>query len=181
MPRNDEPAAATEWFLAGGRVMGWLSLVVAAAVAVTALVDGPHVPVALGAVLFAVLAYVALLRPRVGIGGTRLLLRHLYSTQEIPLASIGTVRVGRMFEAMVDGRRYASPAVSRSLRKMIRPQPRDPLQDYADFVEDRVHARIGDAKARGDAAGPVVRRWAWPEIALTAAIVLALLVSILLG
>ena len=179
----------TEWFRGTGSwIWGILAFVVAALIIVLDLVGGGDLAVVAAALLFALLAYVAVLRPRVGVQGGDLVLHHMYSTQRLPVAAVETVTVRRTFQATAGGRRYVSAAVSRSMRGALRRGDRDPARNYADFVEDRVLHHAAEARdlagipARSDQqralADDVRRTWAWPWLAATGVLVVALVVTI---
>jgi hypothetical protein len=170
----------TQWFRAtNGMVWGVLALVIAAAVIVLDVLGGWHPPVVVGAVLFAALTYVAMIRPRVGVRSDELVLDHMFSTMRIPVAAVDSIAVGRTFEARVAGRSYVSAAVSRSVRQALRGQTvsnrglrgggagESPLRpsaaveesagkqhqmSYADFVVERVHASATYARERAGIA-----------------------------
>lgn len=111
----------TQWFRGtNGMVWGTLAFVIAAGVIALDIASGWHPPVGLGGLLFAVLAYVSLIRPRIGVGREELVLDHMFSTVRIPVAAVDSVAVGRTFEARVAGRSYVSAAVNRSLRDALR-------------------------------------------------------------
>jgi len=175
---------SAEWFRATSSwVWGSLAFFAAALVIVTDILAGWHPPVTVAALLFAVVCYVSVVRPRVGVQGGDLILHHMYSTQRLPLDSVDRVMVGRMFKATADGRAYVSSALSRSVRQSLLRSQRDPQKNYADFVEDRILHRAAEARelsVRGTATDRVRRSWAWPWIAVTAALVVLLVVTILL-
>ena len=100
-----------------GLATGIGGLVVAAVAAVLGLtwVDYRYAPVLLSiALLLAVLTYAVVLRPRVGIDGDDLVLRQVFSTTRIPLAAVQEVELRRIAVFHVGGRRYDSPALSRT-------------------------------------------------------------------
>lgn len=183
MPAQDEARVDTQWFHASGRFTGLLAELMALLVIVFGLIEGTPVAVVLGAVLFGLLAYVAMLRPRIGIRGQRLVLRDMIATQELPLASIDSARVGRYFRASVDGKDYTSSAITRSLRQAMRRRPGQSLAEtggnYVDLVEEQVQSSIEIAQASGWERGPVTRTWAWTEIGLIAAVAIAFVVTLL--
>lgn len=180
-----------EWYR-GTSSWVWAALALIAVVVVIGIdiADGWHWPIFFATLLFAVLAYVAILRPRVGIEGGDLVLHHMYSTQRLPVAAVETVSIGRTFEATAGGRHYVSAAVSRSLRAVFKGSGRrDPQANYADFVEERVLLLASDARVQAGVrqdsdeqfalADDVRRTWSWPLIAATVAPAAALAVSLL--
>ncbi len=146
------------------------------------------------AVLFGVLSWTTLIRPDVRIEGDRLLLRHPYSSQSMPLAAIESVRVQRVLEIRIGGKRYVNAAVGRSGRQIIR-DTRQPVEDdrsersYGHHVESKIWDSIQRARSeQGVAPGSsqqeallddVRRTWAWPEIVVSVAAVVAFVVTLL--
>lgn len=180
-----------EWYRGTSSwVWGILALFAAAVVIVLDLLDGWHLAVLAGALLFALLSYVAIIRPRVGVQDGDLVLHHMYSTQRIPVAAVETVSVGRTLEVTAGGRHYISAAVGRTLRQAFKGSgPRDPQKNYADFVEDRVLWHASDARQAAGIqqdspeqfalAEDVRRTWAWPWIGATVVLVVLLVVAVL--
>jgi len=181
-----------EWFRGTSSwVWGALALLAAAIVIVIDGVDGWDLAVIAAALLFAVLSYVAIIRPRVGVEAGDLVLHHMYSTQRLPVAAVETVAIGRTLEATAGGRHYVSAAVGRSLRASFKSNgPRDPQKNYADFVEDRIlhladQARV-EAGIRRESeeqfalAEDVRRTWAWPWVAVTGVLVVLLVLGLVL-
>ena len=181
-----------EWFQTmSSRVWGVLCVALAVVVIVFSLADGAF-PVALGAVVFALLAYASMLRPKVGLTTADLVMRNMYTTVVIPLPAIDTAVVSRTFSARVIDRDYISPALGRTIRQSVRARtrPSDPLNNYADLVEQRIAAKIADARAltgvrQGSTeqvklADAVVRRWSWPELGALGVVVVAFVGSIAL-
>lgn len=184
-----------EWFEAtGNKVWGAIAILFGLAVAVVTTLDHDGSVIVCAFLLFALLAYASMWRPRVGATGETLLLRGMYSTQSIPLASIDSIIITRTFAAHVIGRNYVSSAVGRGLRESVqgKKRPKDgsmPAMGYADLVETRLAALVADARQRhGVAQGSeeqsalaaqIRRTWAWPEMALSVVVALALVISIL--
>lgn len=185
-----------EWFQGtGNRVWGAVSIAFGLAVGLITLIDfvSPAWPIA--GLLFALLAYASMWRPRVGVSADELLLRAMYSTQTIPLAAIDTIVIGRTLAARVVGRNYVSSALGRGQRESMR-GPRRPVDggpprpSYADLVEERLVAKVLDARSRvgveqgsvaqSALAAQIRRTWAWPEVGLSVVVTLALVISILM-
>ena len=172
----DEP---TETFdVTNGRVTGILLLVLCALVVVFSVLEAPAhvaVPLVLGAVFLAVLGWASMLRPRVWLTSRDLVLRTMVETVRLPLEAIEGVAVRRYLAVGVGGKRYACPAVSRSLRRVARSEmrwrpagtfgpfspgasaapaatPQDDPGDlyYPDYVEQQILRRAGEAR---EAAG----------------------------
>lgn len=177
-----------EWFEASGRIGGAVTLALCAIGAVICVVEGADAASVAGIVLFAVLAHVSLLRPRIGTSPDDLIYRRMFSDLIVPLAAISEMRVGRVFEVTVGRRRLVSPAIGRSLRHTVRRAPRDPFKIYADLVEDQTHARMEAARARAgvtigspaqrELVAGVRRTWAWPEIAVALVVLVAFVVTL---
>jgi hypothetical protein len=176
---SEQSPMQVQWFQPSGRATGVVSLVVCAVLAVFCVLGGADLA-AYGVILvFAVLVYLALLRPRVGTSRDDVVYRGMFSDLRIPLAAIDEMRVTRFFVVVVDGRRFISPAVGRTLRRTMQRQDYDPLKVYADFVEDATHSRMAEARARrapGAPVGEIHRSWAVPEIAAAVGAVVLLVV-----
>lgn len=168
-----------------GRFGGVIGIVLAVVVAGIGVVDGGVVEVPWilpTAILVGVLSWTMLLRPRVWVTRDDLVLRQPFSTQVLPLAAIGSLAVGRVLECRVQGKRYVSAAIGRTVREVLRDraQPAGAIAErsYGDFVERRLSELQEKARRRtGDAdPGEVRRIWAWPEIVGTVLPVLVLVV-----
>lgn len=180
----------------GGRIFGVLALVLALVLIVLGLLnrdDGFPMSVVAAALAGAVLAWAAMLRPRVWVTPDDLVLRNMLHTAWIPLVAIEQVAVRQVLVVSAGEKRYVSPAVGRTWRKAI--SSRGPsgatgaaelAASYPDFVEDRISRLAEDARARAGVrllsdeqlalAGGVRRAWAWPEVAaLTASVILLIL------
>lgn len=173
----EKPAEVVERFSpTGGRVSGVLAVVLAVATAVLGAVGSDDVVPSFvaGGALGAVLAWAALLRPRVAAGPTTLYLRNMFETVEVPLAAIDQLIVRQVLAVRVGDRKFVSPAVGRKLRKVLghpgRGQggfgpnvaekvpdefgsatgtPRAATEiDYVDHVEQRLRDLIGEAQQR---------------------------------
>ncbi len=129
--------------------MGVISIMLAIVIAVAAAFSHGSWIVVVVALLFGAAAYAALVRPRVGLTSDSLVMRHMLTTQEVPLASITSVSIARTLVVRTDsGARFVSPALSRSLRRSLRPTQHDPLKNYADLVEDKIQHAVDNARAR---------------------------------
>lgn len=191
-----------EWFRpTSGRVPGVLGLLVAAGMLVLSVRDRQADyagPLAAGALFLAALVWAALLRPRIALTPSTLVLRNMLETVQVPLAAVEQLVVRQVLAVRVGERRFVSPALGKSLRRMVRgsfagdpagaPQPLHAMS-YADFVLARIQQRCDDARAglgirRGSEeqralAGQVERRPAVPEITALAVSGLAFLVTLL--
>ena len=139
-----------------------------------------------GALVFGVLVWAAMLRPRVWATEEDLVLRNMLHTARIPLAAIEQVVVRQVLAVSAGEQRYVSPAIGKSLRQTLKSgSPGEPAtaragdgrrtRRYPDFVEERISRLAEDARAKRGigaalrrAAGARRRRahdrWAWPEI-----------------
>jgi hypothetical protein len=176
----------------GGRILGVLALVMVAAVVVIDLVDREHPfppEVVWGSLFFGSLVWAAMLRPRLWVTTSDLVMRNMASTVRIPLAAIEQIAVRQVVVVRAGEERFVSPAVgkswrqtafNRSGRRESKPgavRPSVPVATpYPDFVDDRLHEVTEEARAKAGitllsdeqlalAAG-VRREWAWLEIAL---------------
>jgi hypothetical protein len=191
-----------EWFRpTSGRLTGGIGVVVALAIVVLALLDLPSggaVSVASGAAFVAVACWVVLLRPRVGLTPTMLVLRSMLATAYLPLTEIESMAVGRVFAVRVDGRRYVSAALGKPLRKVLREASGQPIplsteqvhlatMPYAQYVEARIQQSRLDAGVvrapsdeRVEPVTEVRTERAVPEIVALAVTALVFLVSLVL-
>lgn len=186
---DDQPE---EWFRnSSSGVWGLLAIGAAVAIAVIDAITGWHPVTTAGALLFALVAYAAFLRTKVGISHGDFVLHHLYSTVRFPMAALESVSVGRTLGAYAGGRTYVSGAVGRSMRDAVKGGKRDhnPLRNHTDFIEDRLNALAQDARDRRRIkrdsdeqfalAEDVRRTWDWPLIAATVAAAVAFVVLLL--
>jgi len=175
----------------GSRVLGVVGLALALLALVNTAADGVSrgdVAWLGGLAVMGTLSWAALVRPQVRLTDEDLVLRNMLETVTLPLAAIDTVAVGRMLVVVAGDRKFISPAVARPQREVMRGRPRQGDRDAAqlpDFVEDRVRARVDDARARlasrrGELAPDVRREPAWVEIGLLALGALVLLVGLVL-
>jgi hypothetical protein len=172
---GESPEEGLERFVpTGGRVVGVVGLVMAAAFVVLWALDRDSVPapVAAGALVAGVLVWAALLRPRVAVSHETLFLRNMLETVQIPLAAVDELVVRQVLAVRVGNRKFVSPALGRRLRKLIKaPRPTgllmpalpermdDPVGgptevraptsiDYVDHVEGRIRERVDQARSR---------------------------------
>lgn len=188
-----------------GRVTAVLTAVLGLAAVLVAVVEPEGYPPAVGTggVLAIVLAWAAVLRPRVWLEGPWLVLRGMFSSVHLPLAAVQSLVVQQVLVATVADTRYANAAVGRSrFRAMRRPRTTRDLTmtavpgegwtpdegaDYADFVEERILEAVRSARSAhpgqpgrpGDGQDPGVRReWAWAPIVLVPAATLLFVASL---
>ncbi len=162
-----------------GRILGLVALGLAAFVIAVGILDrsqGFPLPVVLAAVVFAILVWSSMLRPRVWATREHLVMRNMVDTAWVPLAAIEQVVVRQVLAVRAGERRYVSPAIGRSWRQTLKSNKSTAtaLDSYPVFVEERISKLADDARAqRGIArlsdeqvalAADVRRDWAWPEI-----------------
>lgn len=157
-----------------GRVLGAIGVVAAAVTAVMVLLrsDEPSWATVALSVFFGALAWAALLRPRLELGRSDLVLRNMLSTDTVPLAAIESVTVRQVLVVFAGDRRFTSAAVGRTRRQLVKEnfrgsgggggqmmgmlpafpsspdKPDDPKTSFGLFVEERVRSRVADALAR---------------------------------
>jgi hypothetical protein len=135
-------------------------------------------------VLFAIVVYLAQVRPAVVLGESELVLRNMLGSVYVPWRLVGDVRVRQFLTVEVGEESYQCAAIGRSRRQIYKDarlivveSPAE--QSFGGFVETKIRSRAADAR-RGpedpDQEVRVVR--AWPEIVLLVAAVLALAVMI---
>ncbi len=195
-PRDD---VVERFHPTSGQVTGWLTVVLAAVVVVAGLVylgDGFPDWVIGAALLVGILAWAAMLRPALWVTREHLVMRNLAETVHIRLAAVEEMAVRQVLAVRAADRRWVSTVVGRSWRKAVTTRsgpsgdtaPRDEMP-YADFVENRLHELVGDARtAAGVRAGSqeqlalpdaVRRERAWLPLGLVALSALVLVVALL--
>jgi hypothetical protein len=157
-----------------GRVVGILAIVLAVAVAVAILADTDPSYAGLAITVFVgALAWAALVRPRVELHASRLVLHNMVTTVTLPLAAVEAVVVRQVLVVLAGERRYTSAAVGRSRRQLHReggspgvgggrgfggalvPETtagagpgETASSSYGLFVEQRIRSRVSDALAQ---------------------------------
>ena len=180
-----------------GRIMGTLAVIAALAVVVVGVFDrgGVPAPVLAGALLFAVLAWASMLRPRVSVTSDDLVLQTMVEEISLPLAAIEDLAVRQMLVVRVGEKRYVSTALGKSWRKAMKgdkPRPRKAStkavteMPYDVYVEDEIRNRMESARAKAGVAlfsddqlalaAGVRRERAWLPIALIGVALLAFVV-----
>lgn len=184
-----------------GRVTAVLVLVLAGVVVVAGTADPGSVglPVITGAVLAAVLAWASMLRPALWATRDHLVMRNMLETVHVPLAAVEQLAVRQVLALKAGEKRYVSTVVGRPLRKAMRTgrggrnAPADdtapaPGLPYADFVEQRLHELMEEARTKAGVhslsdeqlalAAGVRREPAWLPIGLTVVAALAFVASL---
>lgn len=186
---DDQPE---EWFRnSSSTVWGLFAAGAALAVVVLDAATGWHPETTAGGVLFALIAYAAFIRTKVGVSKGDFVLHHLYSTVRFPMAALESVSVGRTLGAYAGGRTFVSGAVGRPMREAVKGSKREhnPLSNQADFIEDRLNSLAQDARDRRRIkrdsdeqfalAEDVRRTWDWPLIAATVVVAVVFVVLLL--
>lgn len=212
MAGSDSNGATVEKFAPnGGTVVAVVGGLVVAAFVVGWAIDihrvALYVPAA--ALLGGVVLYASTVRPRVQVHGHDLVLRNMFSTTWLPLASIDELAVQQLLAVRAGGKRYVCAGVGRSMRQAMKGSPmlkareqvgglrgelakvREPGIDYADFVEIRLQELVNEDRARRgiarfspeaeELAKQIRREPAWPEIAALAATLVFLLVALVVA
>lgn len=148
-----------------GRLGGVVTAGLAVLIAVIALVDGegglgPRF--ATGSILAAVTAWGAALYPALWVTESRLVMRNLLETVQIPLGAIESVVIRQVTAVRAGDERFVSSVIGRSFRdtRRLDRKRRDPRQSapqppslptvpaYADFVGERISNLAEGARAR---------------------------------
>jgi hypothetical protein len=183
-----------------GLLSGWIGEGIVLAVVATTLIDHRDLDglrLILGALLGGALVWSFLLRSRVVLRASDVLLRNAYADTAVPYTLIDRFVVRSVTHVFVGEKKYVGSGVGRSARSMMR-RPRvqggsttEPptmaarkgSADLADFVEEQVADRRQRARdwpgAPEGRGGPVERRIAWPEVAASAVLAVAFVASLL--
>jgi len=192
-----------------GTVSGWTGLVIAAAFVIAVVASDWSVGgarYALAALIFALLMWCYMLRPRVVIGGSEVELRNPFSSWHVPLVDVRRVEVRAVTMLTTDERRYDGVAVGRPARTLLKGNqqrtrflstpgrtmrlPNEPeatrlqrgqldANAVADLVVEQVLFGADQARERGERSRPARRSWAALELGGLAALALALVVTLL--
>ncbi len=202
MTRADD-TAVERFHATSGRVTGWLTVVVAAGVAIAGILyvdEGFPAWVIAAAALFGAVAWAVMLRPALWVQGDHLVMRNAAETIHIRLAAIEEMAVRQVLAVRAGERRWVSTVVGHSWRRSARSgRPRAAggtaagpatTVKYADFVEDRLRLLVDEARAAaGVRAGSreqlalpdaVRRERAWVPIAVIVSVLLGLVLAVLL-
>ena len=165
-----------------GRIMGVIALAMVAAVVLIGLLDREQgfPPVVMWAALcVGVVVWAAMLRPRLWVTTSDVVMRNMFSTVWVPLVAVEQVVVRQVVALKAGDQRFVSPSVGKSWRQTLKsskePKP-GATQSYPAFVEERLHQLTEEARAKAGVkllsdeqlalADGVRRSWAWPEIAV---------------
>lgn len=198
--QDDHDGVVERFHPTSGRVTGWSTVVLAAAVVVAGVAyldEGFPAWVVGVALLVGVLAWAAMLRPALWATREHLVMRNVAQTVHIRLAAIEEMTVRQVLAVRAGDRRWISTVVGRPWRKTITTRrtpdtsgegnPQEGMP-YADFVEDRLFELSESARtAAGVRAGSreqlalpdaVRREPAWLPIALISVAVVVLVVGL---
>ena len=203
--QDDHDAVVERFEPTSGQVTGWMTIVLAAVLAVAGVVyadDGFPLWVAATGLLVAVLAWAAMIRPALWATHEHLVMRNLLETVHIRLAAVEEMAIRQVLAVRAGDRRFVSTVVGRTWRKTLQSRHRPggladkeavaPTEGmhYADFVENRLFDLVDKARTRAGvrpgspeqvALPDAVRREpAWLPIALIAGAVVVLGVSFFL-
>ena len=148
--------------------------------------------------LVAVLAWASMLRPALSATTEHLVMRNMLRRSTCPLAAIEQLAVRQVLAVRAGEKRYVSTVVGRPLRKAMRAgrsaaRPRGlgsrpPGLPYADFVEQRLHQLMEEARTAAGVeslsdeqlalAADVRREPAWVPIGLTVLSAVAFVASL---
>jgi hypothetical protein len=192
-----------------GTVSGWTGLVIAGAFVLAVLLGDwsvGSVRYAVAALIFALLMWCYMLRPRVVIGGSEVELRNPFSSWHVPLVDVRSVEVRAVTMLTTEERRYDGVAVGRPARTLLRGGqqrtrflatpgrttrlPNEPeatrlqrgqldANAIADLVVEQVLFGADQARERGETSRPARRSWASLEIGGLVALVATFVVSLL--
>jgi hypothetical protein len=188
-----------------GPYLGYVGLAVCALVVGVVMTSEQHVigvQVALGAVLLAVLIWLAMLRPSATAYDDTLVLRGMLSDTTLPLASIDAAVVRHVLVVWIGDDRYTCAGIARSTRSMVKRRPGamsvlglyqtddrmgavgaggmiGTSGDYATFVETRIEDLARSARRDGRDVPEVRRDWARLEVAALVVSALAFVLSLL--
>ncbi len=183
----------------GGRVTGIFTMALAAGVVVLAAAERDEswaLSLGLAGLTLGATAWASMWRPALSADREHLVMRNMLDTVRLPLASIEQVAVRQVLAVRAGEKRYVSPVVGKSRRKMKRAEVGGKTEltrrgevYYPDFVEERIRSLAGDARTeRGIAlmsdeqvalAAGVRREWSWPVIAIVLVPLVLFVVSLI--
>ncbi len=183
-----------------GRVLGILTVVMAVGLVTLAVAERDEswsLSLGLAGLALGSIAWASMLRPALAIDDDRLVMRNMLDTVHVPLAAIEQIAVRQVLAVRAGEKRYVSPVVGKTRRKMRRAergakseQPKQGEIAYPDFVEERIRRRAEDSRAvhgitmlsdeQLALAADVRREWSWPVIALVAVPVVLFVATLVL-
>jgi hypothetical protein len=203
--QGDEPVYTPT----SGTVSGWVGLAIAVIVLAAVLVDDRTLHglrYGLAALVFGVLVWSFLLRPRVVVGSREVELRNPFSSWHVPLAGVRVVEVRAVTRVSTEDRTYEGVAVGRPARSLLRGGqqrtrfletpgrsirlPNEPeatrrqrgqldANAVADLLVEQILHGADRARESGQQPAPVRRTWAVLEPGALVVLVAALVVSLL--
>ena len=193
-----------------GTVSGWVGVALSAGAVVVTLVDDRTLNgsrYALGALVFGVLVWCFLLRPRVVIGADAVELRNPLSSWHVPVAGVQKVEVRAVTMVYTEEGRFDGVAVGRPVRSQLRgrsvpqrsvgipglgaqrvsegaaasrqPMGRLDAQRVADLVVEEILFAADQARDLGQRPRPPWRTWARLELAALLVLCVAFVVTLL--
>ena len=194
-----------------GTFSGWLGIGLAAVAFVVVVLDDHSLRgsrIALVALIFGLLVWCFMLRPRIVIGSTVLELRNPFASWHVPLATVRRVAVRAVTRVWTEDERFFDGvAVGRPVRSLVRGRPAQAryvgppglggmrmdddvdatrthkgqldADSVADFVGEQILLCADRAREDDPAPGTPRRTWAWLEIAALVVLVVALVVTFL--
>jgi hypothetical protein len=160
---HDGSAGIERFRPTSGRVSGWLTIAIAAVVAVLGLAYldvGFPLPVVTAAVLVGVLAWAAMVRPALWVRDREVLvLRNMLETVEVRLAAVEEMALRQVLVLRAADRRWVSTVVGRSWQRSLTSGRRKGRSGgdasgaaravaYPDFVEERLRHLVEEARER---------------------------------
>lgn len=153
--QHDADAVVERFQPTSGRISGWLTVAICAALVVAGVAyldEGFPAWVAAAGLLVGVLAWAAMLRPALWATEEHLVMRNLAETVHIRLAAIEEMAVRQVLAVRAADRRFVSTVVGRSWRKAMlarRTPGDDGLREgmsYPDWAEHRLHELVDGAR-----------------------------------
>ena len=125
--QDDHDAVVERFEPTSGQVTGWMTIVLAAVLAVAGVVyadDGFPLWVAATGLLVAVLAWAAMIRPALWATHEHLVMRNLVETVHIRLAAVEEMAIRQVLAVRVGEQRFVSTVVGRTWRKTLQSRHR---------------------------------------------------------
>ena len=167
-----------------GRWVGWAALVVAALLAVDVVRDGVagRDAVDLAVLLFAAtVVYMVMCRPQVTAYENVLTVRNIISDTDLPWSRIESVTRRQTLVIKTDERTVNCVAAPQAAVRVMKSGDKDfefaDGMPYQQYVVLKAASFVSQRSSEVPRQAPIVRRWAWPELALIALSVGVLLVA----